>query len=448
MSLSTLAICCAVGLLSHPFNSFTIISWNQPASFLATFARRRIENVGQFFQKELPEFDSFNTRQYYWFYASIKAWGVGMLYRGIVMWTASGGYSLSPTLPGWIQSSISYVKKMISSSSNKSNNKNENQQKEEAAQNNLRPDFTQSRAFEDAREEILLKTEADKIFGYTLNFSTGSLVRSTFRATLSAVTAILTSPLNIVLVIFVADISNGYPTLARAWKGLKASAACDWDREHPPYKPGMDPWKKIPDRPGFAHLIFSKLSKHRVFTEALLPFAKYAVAHSLVSSFVQFFESWMQRRRFSQRLLDQDVVEGDNENDNNNNNNRSKRDRVLDQLAGEQVTGTTSTLLFLSHLTSAQKFKKILSNSGHFFRIFIVSGLMHGLVSYNMSQELSTAVQNTVRMTDYSSPYDCPGGRASVSNPLQLRVPKISLFFGISDGVCWGIVTSLVAMWR
>lgn len=435
MSLSTLAVCCVVGLISHPFNSFTILAWNQPASFLATFVRRRIENVGQFFQKELPEQDAFNTRQYYWFYASLRAYGVGMLYRGILTWTATGAFSLTPFIPRFIQTGFRFIKEKISQKLLGNNNKN----------NNTTIDDTMvvstSSSLEMAREEILLKTEADRILGYTLNFSTASLVRSTFRAILSGTVSILTSPLQVVLTIFVADISNGYPTLERAWKGFKASTLCDWDRDNPPYKPGMDPWVRHRPRPSLPYLIYWKFSKARILTEAILPFTKYAVAHSLVSSLVQWFESYLQRRRFLQTLN-----EGDE--DASYENNINKKERILEKLAQDHLGSYFSTLIFQTHLTAFQKFKKVIVNSGHFVRVFVVAATLHGLVSYNMSQELSTAVQNLCKMTDYAQPYQAAGGMASVSNPLILRVPKISLFFAVSDGVCWGLITSLVASWR
>ena len=106
------------------------------------------------------------------------------------------------------------------------------------------------------------------------------------------------------------------------------------------------------------------------------------------------------------------------------------------------------SILQSKKLTPVQKIKKIFSICTHASRIFVVASVAHGLVSYNMSQVLSTAVQNFCRMTDYAQPYQAAGGLSSIADPMVMRVPKISLFFGISDGIFWGMITTLVTMWR
>lgn len=435
MSLSTLAACCAVGLLSHPFNSFTILSWNQPASFVAAFARRKIESVLEFFQKVLPQNDSYNTRDYYWFHASMRAVGVGMLYRGLMMWSCTGAFSLSPFVPSWIPSGFRFIRSKIvsltgsrrtaetaspSSSSTSlgaaaatSTTHNNETAQQEVADSTLRNPLS---------AQYYSTNQPERILGYTVSYSAGMVVRATFRAVTSGIATLLATPLQIVLIIFVADISNGYPDLKRAWMGLKASCVCDWDRDNPHYKPGDNPWL-LKKRPHLVRMIWNKLTKLDVLDRAVLPFVKYAMTHSLVSSGIQFIEGWLQMRRKIHDIAGKDSGNNDNE----------------ERKVEESTTSTTTTL---------QKAKNVLSVLARATRIFLVAAIAHGLVSFSMSQVLSTAVQNFCRMTDYAQPYQAAGGLCSVADPLVLRVPKISLFFGISDGVCWGLITTLVTLWR
>ena len=397
---SDIVICVAAAAATLPLHSFTTLCWNQPASFVAAFARRRIESVFDLLHRRLRNADTFNKQTYFWLHCSVKAWGAVLAYRATTAWLGSAWWSgaagagadrRKPVLPGVAGRALSRLA-----------------------------------AFAPAPLRRLLGCgDSDESATTTTAEATtttiGAVARRALRNSVLVVAfATLSVPANVATTIYICDISGGYPTLQRAWRAFAASAISDYDRDHPAYTRGADPWIKKRKRPSLAAMMYAKLSRNEVAQRVVMPWVGYALAMTLVSGACQCgfrrMMDWQSPPTSSSVAPSSSQPEAGDA-------NRARPPPPA------PVTDSVPRRL----LRSAA--------------LWLAAFAAHGAVAYAASGALSLAVRTAVRVTDYAQPYQHAGGLSSVADGGVMSVEGADVMFAVAEGATWATATAWAAVW-
>lgn len=402
----TLATSCA----TQPFYGFVLLCWNQPTSFVAHFARRRIQAITDFFVEHFSSEDAHNTPKYVWFRHSTRAWLPNAALRAAIVFFATRRYFSS--IAGR-NVSIFFSQKLL---------------KQNAA-------TTTTTAIEEAaagkasappqKEKKTLDELCAEIEELQLPSNRELIADTVCAVAVTALVAAALIPPKVLLTILSVDISGGYTSLAHIWTGVRSSAINDYDRANPIYVPGRNPWDKRYRRPAMVKLLWHKLQRLDAVWRMLVPWMAVPVANAAVFQICQFY---FRRGRARDDL-------------------RLKEEKEAADSNTTAGTGDSNQKAAVPTVTAATRAKRVLARAA---KVFIVSAVFHGAIAYLSAPRMSKAVRTAMHMPDYTQPYNImgagehgvPADKTSlvVSDPRKLEVPRIEAVYSVLEATLWGTV--------